>query len=344
MPRRCRRKKRSPMINHIMRRLLMALVVLLGISLVSFVVIQLPPGDFAQVYKQRLINQAGMTPTEAEAAAELYRARYGLDKSIPVQYLNWIKGIITQGSFGFSMAYGRDVGELLAERLPRTILLALLAHATSTLVGVVVGIFVAPRQYSLSDNVAAFFAFIFTSVPRFWIALIIIYLLVFVFGRKHVSSFFSPQYVLAPWSLAKLLDFFQHIWPVILIAGLGGVARNMRVMRGNLLDVLNAQYVTTARSKGLTERMVMYKHAVPNALHPIIMYQGMVLPYMVQGELQAAIVLSIPTVSPLFYDSLINQDIYITGSILLMYGVMLVAGNLLADIALAMLDPRIRYT
>jgi peptide/nickel transport system permease protein len=332
------------MINHIMRRLLMALVVLLGISLVSFVVIQLPPGDFAQVYKQRLINQAGMTPTEAEAAAELYRARYGLDKSIPVQYLNWIKGIITQGSFGFSMAYGRDVGELLAERLPRTILLALLAHATSTLVGVVVGIFVAPRQYSLSDNVAAFFAFIFTSVPRFWIALIIIYLLVFVFGRKHVSSFFSPQYVLAPWSLAKLLDFFQHIWPVILIAGLGGVARNMRVMRGNLLDVLNAQYVTTARSKGLTERMVMYKHAVPNALHPIIMYQGMVLPYMVQGELQAAIVLSIPTVSPLFYDSLINQDIYITGSILLMYGVMLVAGNLLADIALAMLDPRIRYT
>jgi peptide/nickel transport system permease protein len=332
------------MINHILRRLLMAVVVLLGISLVSFVVIQLPPGDFAQVYKQRLINQAGMTPTEAEAAAELFRARYGLDKSIPVQYLNWIKGIVTRGSFGFSMAYGRDVGELIAERLPRTILLALLAHATSTLVGVVVGIFVAPRQYSLSDNIAAFFAFIFTSVPRFWIALIIIYVLVFVFGRKHVSSFFSPQYVLAPWSLAKLLDFFQHIWPVILIAGLGGVARNMRVMRGNLLDVLNAQYVTTARSKGLSERTVMYKHAVPNALHPIIMYQGMVLPYMVQGELQAAIVLSIPTVSPLFYDSLVNQDIYITGSILLMYGVMLVAGNLLADIALAMLDPRIRYT
>jgi peptide/nickel transport system permease protein len=332
------------MINYILRRLLMALVVLLGISLVSFIVIQLPPGDFAQVYKQRLINQAGMTPSEAEAAAEVYRARYGLDKPIPVQYLNWVKGIVTEGSFGYSMAYGRDVGELIAERLPRTILLAILAHATSTLVGVAVGIFVAPRQYSLSDNIAAFFAFIFTSVPRFWIALIIIYLLVFVFGRQHVSSFFSPQYVLAPWSLPKLLDFLQHIWPVIVIAGLGGVARNMRVMRGNLLDVLNAQYVTTARAKGLTETLVMYKHAVPNALHPIIMYQGMVLPYMVQGELQAAIVLSIPTVSPLFYDSLINQDIYITGSILLMYGVMLVAGNLLADVLLAILDPRIRYT
>jgi peptide/nickel transport system permease protein len=332
------------MINYILRRLSMAVLVLIGISLVSFVVIQLPPGDFAQVYKQRLINQAGMKPEEAEAAAEVYRARYGLDKPIPIQYFNWVKGIITKGNFGFSMAYGRDVGELIAERLPRTILLAILAHATSTVVGVVIGIFVAPRQYSLSDNIAAFFAFVFTSVPRFWIALIIIYLLVFVFGQKHVSSFFSPHYALAPWSLGKLWDFIKHIWPVVFIAGLGGVARNMRVMRGNLLDVLNAQYVTTARSKGLTERKVMYKHVVPNALHPIIMYQGMVLPYMVQGELQAAIVLSIPTVSPMFYDSLINQDIYITGSILLMFGVMLVVGNLLADIFLALLDPRIRYT
>jgi peptide/nickel transport system permease protein len=331
------------MINYILRRLLMAVVVLLGISLVAFIVIQLPPGDFAQVYKQRLINQAGMTATEAEAAAAVYRARYGLDKSIPLQYLNWIKGIVTEGSFGYSMAYGRDVGELIAERLPRTILLALLAHATSSLVGIAVGIFIAPRQYSLSDNLAALFAFVFTSVPRFWLALVIIYLLVFTFGQQHVSSFFSPQYALAPWSWPKLVDFIRHIWPVVLIAGLGGVARNMRVMRGNLLDVLNAQYVTTARSKGLTERKVMVKHAVPNALHPIIMYQGMVLPFMVGGELQAAIVMSIPTVSPLYYDSLINQDIYITGSILLMYGVMLVVGNLLADVFLAILDPRIRY-
>jgi len=331
------------MINYILRRLLMAVVLLVGISLVSFIVIQLPPGDFAQVYKQRLINQAGMSVTEAEAAADVYRERYGLDKPMPIQYFNWIKGIVTEGSFGYSMAYGRDVGELIAERLPRTILLAVLAHATSTLVGVAVGIFVAPRQYSLSDNLAALFAFIFTSVPRFWIALVIIYLLVFTFGQQHVSSFFSPQYVLVPWSWPKLVDFIKHIWPVVFIAGLGGVARNMRVMRGNLLDVLNAQYVTTARSKGLTEAKVIYKHAVPNALHPIIMYQGMVLPYMVQGELEVAIVMSIPTISPMYYDSLVNQDIYITGSILLMYGVMLVAGNLLADVLLAVLDPRIRY-
>jgi peptide/nickel transport system permease protein len=331
------------MINYILRRILFAIVVLIGISLVAFIVIQLPPGDFATQYKQRLINQAGMSTSEAEAAAEIYREKYGLDEPGYVQYFNWIKGIVTEGSFGYSMAYARDVGGLIAERLPRTILLALLAHAISTLVGVAIGIYIAPRQYSLSDNVAALVAFILTSLPRFWIALVIIYLLVFTFHQQHVSSFNSPQYALAPWSWDKLVDFIRHIWPVVLIAGLGGVARNMRVMRGNLLDVLNAQYVTTARSKGLTERKVMVKHAVPNALHPIIMYQGMVLPYMVQGELEAAIVMSIPTISPMFYDSLINQDIFITGSILMMYGVMLVFGNILADIFLAVLDPRIRY-
>ena len=316
---------------------------LLGISLVSFIIIQLPPGDFATVYKNHLINQGGATEAEAQAMADQFRTRYGLDKPLPIQYFNWIKGIVTEGSFGFSFAYRRDVGELIAERLPRTILLALASHAISTFVGVFIGIFVATRQYSLADNIAAFLAFVFTSVPRFWIALVIIYWLVFGMGQQHVSSFFSPQYVLAPWSWAKLVDFLKHIWPVIVIAGLGGVARNMRVMRANLLDVLNAQYVTTARSKGLTEGGVIYKHAVPNALHPILMYQGMALPYMIQGELEVAIVLSIPTVGPMFYDSLINQDIYISGSFLLMYGVLLVAGNLLADILLAVLDPRIRY-
>jgi peptide/nickel transport system permease protein len=331
-------------VNYILRRLVTAVFVLLGIALVSFIVIQLPPGDFAEVYKQARINMSGMAPEEAERAAEVVRARYGLDKPVPVQFFNWIKGIVTEGKFGPSFAYGgKDVGELIAERLPRTLLLALLAHATSSIVGILVGVYVAPRQYSLADNAAAFVAFVFASLPRFWIALVIIYLLVFVVGQEHVSSFFSPQYALAPWSWGKLLDFLKHIWPVVLIAGLGGVARNMRVMRGNLLDVLNAQYVTTARSKGMTERGVMYKHAVPNALHPIIMYQGMVLPYMIQGELEAAIVLSIPTVGPMFYNSLVYQDIYIAGSFLLMYGAMLVTGNLLADIALAVLDPRIRY-
>ncbi len=331
------------MLNYIARRILFSLLVLFGISLVSFALIQLPPGDFATAYQQRLINQAGMQQAEAEAAADVYRERYGLADPFFVQYANWIKGIVTEGSFGYSMAYARDVGELIRERLPRTLFLAILAHAISTLVGIFIGIYVAPRQYSLSDNAAALLAFFLTSVPRFWIALIIIYTLIFSLGQQHIGSFHSPKYVLAPWSWAKMVDLGLHIWPVVFIAGLGGVARNMRVMRGNLLDNLNAQYVTTARAKGLSERKVTYKHAVPNALHPIIMYQGTVLPFMMAGELEASIVLGMPTMAPLFYNALLNQDIYISGSFLLIYGVLLVTGNLIADLLLAVLDPRIRY-
>lgn len=332
------------MINFILRRLLAAVLVLLAISMIAFAIIQLPPGDFTDIYKSTLINQGGLSAAEAEKLADVMKARYGLDQPVPVQYMHWIRDIVTQGDFGYSFRYKRDVGELIAERLPRTIGLALAAHLTSTLIGLAVGIYVAQRQYSFADNLAAVVAFTLTSVPRFFIALVIIYWLVFSMGQQHVSSLYSPEYVMAPWSWGKVIDLLKHVWPVIAIAGLGGVARNMRVMRGNLLDVLNAQYVTTARSKGLKERNVINKHAVPNALHPIIMYQGTALPFMVGGELEAAIVLSIPTIAPMFYDSLINQDIYITGSILLMYGAMLVIGNLLADILLAVLDPRIRYT
>lgn len=332
------------MVKFILGRLASAIIVLLIISAVAFVIIQIPPGDFADIYKQQLINLGGQSVADAEIAADKLRERYGLNDPVPVQYVNWISGIVLRGEFGFSVAYKKDVGELIAQRLPRTIGIALAAHAISTVVGVVLGIYIANRQYSFADNAAATFAFIATSIPRFSLALIIIYILAFGLGQEHVSAMFSPEYQLAPWSMDKVIDLIKHIWPVIFIAGFSGVARNMRVMRGNLLDVLNQQYVTTARSKGLTEREVLNRHAVPNALHPIIAYQGTVLPYMLQGELEAAIVLGIPTMAPMFAAALINQDIYISGSIMLLYGVLLVIGNFLADIALGILDPRIAYS
>jgi peptide/nickel transport system permease protein len=219
-----------------------------------------------------------------------------------------------------------------------------LCHAISTIVGVGLGIFVAPRKYGFLDNILAVFAFIMTSIPRFSMAIIILFVMVFTFNQPSLSSFFSPEFVFAPWSFEKVVDFFKHIWPILVIAGVGGVARNLRVMRGNLLDVLGAQYVQTARAKGLRERTVITKHAVPNALHTIVAYQGTAVPYMVQGELEAAIVLGLPTMSPLFYESLVNQDIYISGSLLLIYGALILFGNLLADLFLAVLDPRIRYS
>lgn len=331
------------MLNYILRRLLIAFFLLIGIGIVAFVVIKLPPGDFASRYRQFLLDR-GTPQEEADYAAQLVREQYGLDKPLATQFTEWIGGMVTEGKFGYSFAYRKDVGELIADRMPKTLLIAVLAHTISTVVGVGLGIFVAPRKYGFWDNLLAVFAFIFTSVPRFSIAIIFLYVLVIELRQPSITSFFSPQYVFAPWSWEKILDMFRHIWPVLVIAGLGGVARNMRVMRGNLLDVLGAQYVQTARSKGLRERTVIVRHAVPNALHTIVAYQGTVLPYMMQGELEVSIVLGLPTMGPLFYESLVNQDIYISGSLLLMYGALILIGNLLADIFLSVLDPRIRYT
>jgi peptide/nickel transport system permease protein len=331
------------MLNYVIRRLIIAVFLLIAVAATSFAVIQLPPGDVASSYKAFLLTQAGMTEENAERQANNVRKQYGLDQPIPVQFFQWIRGIVTEGKFGFSFAYRKDVGEVIADRMPKTIFLAILCHAISTVFGIAIGIFVAPRKYGFWDNVFSILAFVMTSVPRFALAIIILYVLVFQFKWPSISGFFSPQFVIAPWSLERVVDMFKNIWPVLVIAGLGGIARNMRVMRGNLLDVMSAQFVTTARSKGLKESAVMNRHAVPNALHPIVAYQGTVLPYMMQGELEAAIVLNLPTMGPLFYDALVGQDIYIAGSCLLIYGVMIVLGNLLSDMFLAILDPRIRF-
>lgn len=329
------------MLRFIVVRVLSAIPVLLGISLVSFIIIQLPPGDFASSFKTNLLNN-GVSEQEAERQAQAVRKQYGLDQPILIQYGHWITNIVTKGEFGYSFAYKRDVGELIAERLPRTLVLALASHLISTVLGVLLGIYAATHQYSIGDTAATVLAFLGTSIPRFFLALLILYWLAFSVGAQHFTNFNSPQFALAPWSWAKLMDTLSHVWPVVVIAGFGGVAQNMRVMRGNLLDTLNMQFVTTARSKGLAESAVIYRHAVPNALHPIIMYQGTVLPYMLAGELEAAIVLGLPTLAPMFYGSLLNQDIYVSGGFLLIYGVLLVLGNLIADVCLSLLDPRIR--
>ena len=332
------------MIRFVVQRVMSSLFIMMIIAAVAFTIIQLPPGDFADVRKRELIALGGQSEAEAEAAADRLRDKYGLNDPLPIQFGNWIGGIVFRGDFGYSFSYRKDVSQLIGERLPRTIGIALAAHAISSLVGIALGIFVANRQYSLADNAAATFAFIATSVPRFSLALIIVYILAFKLGQEHVSALFSPEFRYTDWSIAKAADLIRHVWPVIFIAGFGGVARNMRVMRGNLLDVLNQQYVTTARSKGLKESIVMNRHAVPNALHPIIAYQGTALPYMLQGELEAAIVLGIPTIAPMFNEALLKQDIFLSGSVLLLYGMLVIVGNFVADIALGLLDPRIVHS
>ena len=217
-----------------------------------------------------------------------------------------------------------------------------ICHFFATTIGVFIGIYAAKNQNKLGDNIATIFAFLGMTIPRFFLALLIMYWLAIVLNSDNTGSMYSPYYAVQPMSFAKLWNGILHIWPIFVIAIIGGLAYNMRVMRGNLLDVMRMQYIETARAKGLSENQTLYRHAVPNALHPLVMFQGIALPYMLMGELEAAIVLSIPTAGPLLVESIQRQDTYTTAAILFCLTVILVIGNIIADILLAILDPRVR--
>lgn len=329
------------MLRFLLKRILATIPVLFVLSVVTFSIIHSRPGNYGD-FVYAMVIARGSSAAEAERAAEAAREQYGLNDPLPVQYVNWITGIVTRGDFGHSFYYNRPVADVVAERLPPTIILALTCHILATIFGVSLGIIAATRQYSWVDTLISFVSFIGMTVPRFLLAIIILYILAFRLNAQNFGTFFSPQFGGAPWSWAKFVDLVQHVWPVVFIATFGGLAYNMRVMRGNLLDTLNAQYVETARAKGLPESAVVLKHAVPNALHPLVAYQGVVLPYMLTGEIEVAIVFSLATVGPAIVGSMAVGDIYVTATFMLVLAATLLVGNIIADILLAALDPRVR--
>ncbi|MES2550309.1 MAG: ABC transporter permease, partial [Pseudomonadota bacterium] len=246
-------------------------------------------------------------------------------------------------------AYNKPVSEILAQRLPPTIAIALVCHLLATVIGIGFGILAATRQYTWVDTVLSFVSFMGMTIPRFLLALIILYILVFKLNVQEIGSFYSSRYGGQPYwegfldfNWGKLWNLIQHVWPVIAVATFGGLAYNMRVMRANLLDTLNAQYIETARAKGLSEGAVIMRHAVPNALHPLVAYQGVVLPYMLTGEIEVAIVFGLATIGPAIVGSMAIGDVYVTATLMLVLGATLIIGNIIADLLLALLDPRIR--
>ena len=330
------------LLRSLVMRILAAIPVLLILSVVTFAIIQAPPGDYGDYIRSMLINQGGATMEEAERQAEIYREQNGLNDPLPIQYLNWMGGIITRFDFGHSLYYNKPVGDVVAERLPRTILLALTCHLLASAIGIGMGIIAATRQYSWVDTAFGIISFLGMTVPRFLLALIIIYILAFRLNVQEIGSFFSSRYGGAPWSWEKFMDLVAHVWPVVFIATFGGLAYNMRVMRANLLDVLNAQYVETARAKGMSESAVIMKHAVPNALHPLIAYQGVALPYMLTGEIEVAIVFGLATVGPAITGSMAVGDVFVTATFVLVLAATLMVGNIISDVLLAAVDPRVR--
>ncbi|HWU18140.1 MAG TPA: ABC transporter permease [Devosia sp.] len=330
------------MIRFLISRILSAIPILLVLSVVTFAIIQAPPGDYGDYIRSMAINQGGASVEAANAQAEAYREANGLNDPLPVQYLNWMAGILTRFDFGHSLYFNKPVGQVVAERLPATILLALTCHILASVIGISMGIVAATRQYSWVDSLFGFISFLGMTVPRFLLALVIIYFLVFRMGVQDVGNFFSPRYGGAPWSWDKFVDLVKHVWPVIAIATFGGLAYNMRVMRANLLDVLNSQYIETARAKGLSQGAAVMKHAVPNALHPLVAYQGVVLPYMLTGEIEVAIVFGLATVGPAITGSMAVGDVWVTATFMLVLATTLIIGNIISDVLLALLDPRVR--
>ncbi len=326
------------MARYILRRSGYMLVTMIFVAVIGFLIIELPPGSYLEFEIARLRQLGGDMAPEQIRALEV---RYGVHDPIYLKFWKWFSGFV-RGDFGRSFEHRLPVSELLWQRLGFTVLISVLTMIFSWVVSIIVGVYSATHRYTIPDYAITVLQFIGLSVPNFLLALVLMVFAQQVLGME-VGGLFSGAYRNAPWSLAKFIDLLKHLWIPILVIGASGTAWLSRVMRGNLLDVLNMQYVQTARAKGLSERTVIWKHAVRNALHPLVMVLGMSLPGIISGETVVAIVLNMPTTGPLYFRALLQQDMYLAVTFLMFLAVLLLIGNLFADILLAWLDPRIRF-
>jgi len=308
------------------------------VSIISFVIIQLPPGDWLTTYVANLEAQG--EEVDAPTLAAL-KARYGLGQPIYVQYLKWVRGIL-HGDFGQSFSWNAPVSDLIWDRLLLTVVLSLSTLLFTWLVAFPVGIYSAVRKYSVGDYVVTFFGFLGMATPNFLLALVLM-VIAFAWFNESVGGLFSPEFVDAPWSLSRAWDLLKHLWIPVLILGTSGTAGLIRTMRANLLDELNKPYVVTARAKGLRESTLLLRYPVRVALNPFVSTVGWTLPALVSGSTVTATVLNLPSTGPLLLQALTTQDMFLAGSFILMLSILTVIGTLISDILLALLDPRIRF-
>ena len=326
------------MITFLVRRFLLAIVTIWLISVASFVIIQLPPGDFVDTYIAQMAASGSQVSAEA---ANAMRQLYGLDRPMYVQYGKWIVRVV-QGDFGESMEWRRPVMEVIGDRLWLTLLLSFAALIITWGLALPIGIYSAVRQYSFGDYVFTLLGFIGIAVPNFLLALIILYFS-FKWFNASVGGLYSAEYVTAPWSWAKAWDLAKHLPLPALILALAGTAQLIRIMRANLLDELRRPYVVTARAKGLSELRVILKYPVRAALNPFASNIAYLFPFLVSGSVIISIVLGLPTVGPVLVRALISQDMFLAGTIVLLLGVLTVIGTFISDLVLMWVDPRLRH-
>src|SRR6266498_2202056 len=326
------------MVNYIIRRLLYAFIMLVLVSFASFVLINLPPTDFLQ---QKLIQLEARGDPSARGQIETYRKRYNLDKPFMWQYTNWAVNFL-KGDFGESFEYERPVKDMLGQRVNMTIILGIATLIVVWVLAIPLGVYSAVKQYSLGDQIITTTSFVGLGMPGFLLALLILY---FAITKLNIEAtgLFSQKYAEAPWSWGRFVDLLKHLWIPALISAITGVGGLTRIMRGNLLETLGQPFVEAARARGLTNSTVIWKHAVRIAINPLIVILGSeAIPGIIGGGGLVSVVLNLPTIFPLFITALLHLDIYLAGTCIVLITFLVLIGNLLADVALAWADPRIR--
>lgn len=326
------------MVSYIVRRVFYALIMIVLVSFVSFLIIKLPPGDFLT---QKLAQLRARGDRSAEGQIETYRKRYNLDKPFLWQYSNWAVNFL-KGDFGESFEYERPVREMLGERVTMTIILGLASLIVVWILAIPLGVFSAVKQYSVGDQIITTLSFVGLGMPGFLLALLVLY---FAITKLDIEAtgLFSTQYISAPWSWARVGDLMKHLWIPALISAITGVGGLTRIMRGQVLDTLGQPFVEAARARGLKNGTVIWKHAVRIAINPLIVILGSeAIPGIIAGGGLVSVVLNLPTIFPLFIASLQKLDMYMAGTCIVLITVLTLVGNLLADLVLAWVDPRIR--
>ncbi len=323
--------------TYVFQRLIYMIFLLWLVSIVTFVVIQLPPGDYLSTYISRL-EQAGQDLSDEEV--ENLRRQYGLDLPLFSRYFKWF-GQVLQGDFGLSFDWQQPVRDIIGERLALTFTIAILSALFTYAVAIPIGIFSATHQYSAADYLVSFIGFIGLAIPNFMLALIMLYVAWKSYGL-NLTGLFSAEYLDAPWNLAKVGDMLLHLPIPIIVIGTAGTAGMIRVLRGTLLDELNKQYVITARSKGVGEVKLLFKYPVRVALNPIVSGLAWLFPSLISSGVITAWVLGLPTAGPMMVRALLTQDTFLSATLLMFVTILTVIGTTVSDILLVVVDPRIR--
>jgi peptide/nickel transport system permease protein len=325
------------MLNYILRRILTMIPTLLVISLLVFVIIQLPPGDYLESHIAELQSQGESVD---EKKIEFLREQYGLDLPFHEQYFWWLVGML-HGDFGYSFEYELPVTEVVGDRLFLTVLISIVTIIFTWMIAFPIGIYSATHQYSWGDYGLSLLGFLGLATPNFLLALVMLYFANVHFGTS-IGGLMAPEYIDAPWSIDKLISVLEHLWIPVVVIGTSGTAGMIRRLRANLLDELQKQYVVTGRAKGLPPGKLLIKYPLRVSLNFFVADIGNLLPTVISGAEIVAVVMSLPTTGPILLASLQSQDMYLAGSFLMFLALLTVFGVLVSDIALALLDPRIR--